>query len=86
MAMKKNIDFREPQTSPDGRFRLELLPIDSDHFYILDMEWKLVDTKIGSRIKTFIGHWATAGEIQSVEFSKIGKEVIAKDDKGKVVE
>jgi hypothetical protein len=74
--------------SPDRRFKIiESTPKSSgDHFYPeSDMEWTLKTAK-GKTLHTFYGDWSKPDTIHSVKFSKDGKEVLARNKKGRIVE
>jgi hypothetical protein len=58
----------------------------SDHFYRDDVEWLVVEVKTGKQIMFFHGTWMGGDQINSVKFSEDGKEVIAKDGHGEIVE
>jgi hypothetical protein len=75
--------------SPDGRFKiLESAPSTSgDHFYPeTDIEWALIEIATGKTLHTFYGDWSRPESIQTVKFSKDGKEVLAKNKRRKIVE
>ena len=75
--------------SPDGSFKIsELVPQSSgDHFYPdTALEWTLMETTKSRTLHTFHGDWSRPDTIQSVKFSKDGKEVLAENKKGKIME
>lgn len=75
--------------SKDRRFKLVESSAGSsgDHFYPdPEMEWRLIDTSTKRTVLRFEGRWDGPDTIQSVKFSRNGKEVIAKAAKGKIME
>ena len=74
--------------SPDGCFKIiESSPKSSgDHCYPeSEMEWTLKETSTGKTLHTFYGDWSRPDTIHSVKFSKDGKEVLAKNKKGRII-
>ena len=74
MANKKRFQIKEKS---DGS---------SDHFYSPDIKWVVIDVSTGKKIKTFLGRWEKPDAIQDVKFSKDGKEVIARNGNGEIIE
>jgi hypothetical protein len=68
------------------RFQIREKSDSTDHFYSPDIMWEVIDTKTGEEIKTFFGRWEKPDAIQVVKFSRDGKEVLAMNGHGEIIE